>query len=182
MYLPDNNIGPAGVQSLLQAAHQHPALMRKINLEGNIDIGYEGARLIGNALPNLPHITHLNVTNIISSSELAQVQAKIQAEQALMDGIVRNSGIFELSTRENGFSDVSQDSIRLMYTALNTLGRYLLTADHGLPLTIWCHVFAGNVFGRNRMREKHGFWHKEYTVTSIYSFLREQPQLMVQPR
>jgi hypothetical protein len=180
IYLPDNNIGPAGVQSLLQAAHEHPAL-RKINLEGNIDIGYEGARVIGNALHNLPHITHLNVTNIISSSELAQVQAKIHAEQALMDGIVRNSGIFELSARENGFSDVSQDSIRL-YTALNNLGRYLLTADHGLPLTIWCHVFAGIVFGRNRMREKHGFCHKEYTVTSIYSFLREQPQLMVQPR
>ncbi len=206
MYLPENHIGPAGVQSLLPAAQEHPAL-REINLGGNRGIGYEGARLIGNALPNLQHITHLDITDIIRFREFGeppldpsspQAQTKVQAELALMNGTIRNNGIFELLFCKDFFSHALQDGIRL-YTELNNLGRYLLTADHELPPTVWCHIFGKSgmlegikEFGRIRTFENRGFealrmekrqkyFDKGKIASVIYFFLREQPQL-AQPR
>jgi hypothetical protein len=172
--LPDNDIGPAGVQSLLRAAQEHPAL-REIHLEGNRRIGYEGARLIGNELPNLHHIIHLDITDIIRWSDHVQVNAKIQAEQALMNGVIDNTGILKLLLSKDEFSGVFQDSIRL-YTRLNDLGRYLLATENGLPSTIWCHVFE-----TNRIWEISDICRMRYAASAIYFFLREQPHL-VQPR
>ncbi len=169
--LQENQIGVAGVQSLLLAVQRHPALI-ELDLEGNQNMGYEGQRLIGNALPNLAHLTHINIRNCVAVAErdmdpnceaaLSYLRAKQQAEEALLNGVVRNVGIVLSMDCNEPISDVTR-----LHLALNNNGRYLLAAHHGLPSTIWCNIL--------------GKLHNQYESKSlIYFFLREQPSL-VQP-
>jgi hypothetical protein len=82
LYLESSQFGPAGVQLLLQAAREHRAL-RKLRLSGNGQIGLEGLRLIGNFLPNLQHMTHLQIRHCARLNEFDDLscEAALQQEQ-----------------------------------------------------------------------------------------------------
>jgi hypothetical protein len=173
LYLPWNDIGFVGVQMLLQAAQQH-LVLRKIELDDN-NVGFEGLRLIGNFLPSLQHVTHLQIENCVHlhhfddfTCEAAhqQEQTRHRAGHTLLNGIKGNVYMKEFSFDENVFPDMCEEIG--FYVCRNQLGRYLLTTHHELASTVWCIILSRCNYESRR-------------ADYVYFFLREQPHL-VQPR
>jgi hypothetical protein len=150
----------SGLQILLRAIAAGHMLLHELDLPRNFSLGYDGFRILGEALPSLTTVTHVS----FHSSGLHGKHKK--ACQALLNGTKLALQLRKLEIVQYINLQEFQNEFDF-YAHLIRHGRYLLASNHGLASTVWCHIL-GNCQG------PHG-------VSSIFYFLREQPNL-VQPR
>jgi hypothetical protein len=173
-----NKIGPKGVQMLMQAIVHHPAL-KSLDLNGNAKMGFEGLRIIGEALSAQLSVKYVEVlgcatydSDYKNGAAEAQEKAWLPAKQALLEGLTRNHLIeaFEVNSFFTHLQTVpgSFGKEIYFYTSLNRMGRRLLSTYHGLASTVWCHILSN-------CQQQYLF-----ATDLTYFFLREQPSL-VQP-
>jgi hypothetical protein len=153
-----NNITAVGAAGLFRACSNLP-LLKSLQMKYNQQIGYPGIHMIANELPNVPLKT-LDISECYYSRPYEGESDLRRAVDALTDG-VRGSHtlgrlVFSFGTDRLSF-----------FLELNRLGRFLLTINHGLASTVWCHIF-----------EKCGRTRNTKRANLVYYFLREQPHLV----
>ncbi len=147
-----NKIGPAGALQLLQTVGtptQHPN-MRILNLEENWDIGYNGLKLLGEALSSQKNIKELNLSavatwidyhDITCDDAVAQESQRAQACRALLKGIRDNVDLHYLNLDDNDLPLAVTEEIDL-YVKANKSGRVFLRQQNRQPPAFWCHFLA----------------------------------------
>ncbi len=117
LFLPWKKLGLSGCSCTVSSSTA--SCIKKIELHDN-NIGFEGLRLIGNFLPSLQHVTHLQIENCVHlhhfhdfTCEAAhqQEQARHRAGQALLNGIKDNVYMKEFSFDEDVFPDMCVGSV-----------------------------------------------------------------------
>jgi hypothetical protein len=198
LFLPRNIIGSVGALTLVRAVAKSPA-MRELDVSnnyvfenpnhlqrsgidpGHYSIGYKGLGMIGLELPNLQHLTGINLSgcakwidyaNEASEVALAQRRARNEAGQLLVEGVKRNRHIRHVNVEQNSFPESVEKEIAF-YTYANNLGNYLISGDHGLADSVWCKILAKCCHCQKEYDQFFG-------ASAIFYFLQKQP-FLVQP-
>lgn len=173
--LSNNELGPNGVRFLLDAIRRVPS-MRKLILWNNHQIGYEGLRLIGDALSQQLRLTEIDLTNCAQwqeypdqASSRAQTTACQQASCALSQGAKSNLQIQVLKLGSVQLDPGYRWKEIQFHVGLNACGRHLLSAHHDLPSSAWSHILA--------KCQRQAYNKADLT----YFMLREQPDLIQTP-
>ncbi len=133
-----NHICARGAQVLISAMAPGRMPVRKLDLSYNKDIGYEGLQLIGEALPTLTSLTSLSTAKC-SSYEHAMKDARDKASRATLNGLKQALHLKYFDTSYN-FVDLLIEDELYFYGCLIQCGRYMLSSEHELASTVWCHV------------------------------------------
>ncbi len=154
----------SGLQILLSAIAAGHMLLHELDLKLDFHLGYDGLRILGEALPLLTTVTHVSVSPFLTSMFMEGNQKK--AIQALLAGMKLALQLQKLTISYDSILREFRNEFNF-YADIIRHGRYLLATDHGLASTVWCRILE-------KCQGPHG-------VSSIFYFLREQPSL-VQPR
>lgn len=172
-----NVFGQDGAQRLMRWVVEHPTL-QSLDLSCNV-IRVEGIRRIAMELPNLsPQLTRLNLSHcaetlLFADGDEARIQASnafaaasYQAGVALLQGIQSNFHLQSLLLQGVFVTQPLEREIQF-YRGLNVTGRRLLSMNHGLATTVWCHILARGIKQ-----------FPEFQASILYYFLSEQPALV----
>ncbi len=136
----------------------------------NTTIGYEGLRLIGEALPN-SKLKELVLTGTVKwvdydddDDELAQAQKLKcdQAAKALVEGVRNNVHLRVLNLDEVYLPPKALAELNFYLEMNCNFGRHLLSQQHALPPAIWSFLLAK--FG--------------HEVSVVFFYVRELPMLV----
>jgi hypothetical protein len=171
--LENDAIGPIAAQSLMQATFTVSAF-KTLGLGHNATIGYEGLRLIGEALPN-SKLQELVLGGSVywvdyddddddDDGELAQAQElKCNlAAKAFVEGVRNNIHLQKLNLEELHFPSTAIAEIDFYVDMNCKFGRHLLSQQHSLPPTIWSLLLAK-------------FSHE---LSVVFFYVRELPMLV----
>jgi hypothetical protein len=168
--LDDNAISPIAAQRLMQATFSVSAF-ETLGLSNNPTIGYEGLRLIGEALPNskLKELALGGSVNWVDyddddDGELAQAQEMKRdlAAKALVEGMRSNIHLQILNIDGLHFPSTAIAEIDFYVNMNFKFGRHLLSQQHSLPPTIWSLLLAK-------------FSHE---LSVVFFYVRELPMLV----
>jgi hypothetical protein len=162
-------IGPRAAQGLIQATLLFSAFKR-LSLINNKAIGYEGLRLIGEALPN-SKLKELVLTETVEwvdydddDDELALAQELKcdQAADALVKGVRNNVHLHVLNLDEVYLPAKALAELDFYIEMNCNFGRHLLSQQHALPPAIWSFLLAK--FG--------------HEISVVFFYVRELPMLV----
>jgi hypothetical protein len=164
---------PSAAQSLIRATLT-PSACKTLNLSNNPNIGYDGLRLIGEALPN-SKISELLLNGVSEwvaydddDEELAETQ-KLKcnlAAEALVQGVRNNVNLQVLNIEGLNLPSKAVDEIDFYLKLNSTFGRHLLSKQQSLPLSIWSILLAG-------FNDK---------ISVVFFYVRELPMLVASGR
>jgi hypothetical protein len=167
--LENNCISPRGAQDLIQATLSFSAF-KTLNLFHNTTIGYDGLRLIGEALSN-SMLTELNLKRAAKwvnydndDDELAKEQKLKcgQAAKALVEGVRNNVHLRVLNLEEVYLPRKALAELDFYLEMNCNFGRHLLSHQHALSPAIWCLILAK--FG--------------HAISVVFFYVRELPMLV----
>jgi hypothetical protein len=148
--LENDFIGPIAAQSLIQATLTF-SVCKTLNLSHNTPIGYEGLRLIGEALPS-SKLSELILTESVEwveyddddDEELAEAQdwKCIEAADALVEGVRNNVHLQVLNVEGLHLPALAVEEIDFYLEMNRNFGRGLLSQQHTLHPSIWSFLLA----------------------------------------
>jgi hypothetical protein len=140
-----NNVGPAGVDVLLDTVQRHAA-MHNLLLIGNDKIGYAGLTMIGTQLPQM----RLQQLHFPGFCKIPVSPDSQQAARALAVGLRDNTSLVELNM---GSINLGPEGAKLLMQSVAvhpTLEMLMLTSDKSIGAVGLQHI--GNLLGQTKLK------------------------------